>query len=142
MRTSDQALFVEYASAVLAEDAARADYLFSLMSPNLREGVSWWQSQDEVRSPFERVDGNPYVVPEYAAAQDLEDRARARFDEGVAADERSDVFELAAVFFALALFFGGIATLFTRRQATVALLTLSVVALATGGGNVIIGFTR
>lgn len=142
VRTSDQSLFVEYASASLAEDTERADYLLSLMSPNLQEAVEWWESGDEARSPFDAVPGNPYVVPEYAAASDLEARARASFVDGVAADERSDVFELAAVFFALALFFGGIGTLFTRRGAAAALLTMSVVALAVGSAVVVVGLTR
>lgn len=140
--TADQSLFVEYASATLAEDAARADFLLSVMSPSLREAVTWWQSRGEVGTPFDPVDGNPYVVTEYDAARDLEVAAQVRFDEGVAADERSDVFELAAVFCALALFFGGIATLFTKRNVAIALLTVSVVVLVIGASNVIVGLTR
>jgi len=142
VRTSDQSLFVEYAIASFAEDTDRADYLFSVMSPNLREAVRWWESTNDAGTPFDPVDSNPYLVPEYGAAADLEARARARFDEGVTFDERSDVFELAAVFFALALFVGGIATLFTMRRVTIALLMLSVVVLGTGAVTVTIGLTR
>ncbi len=112
------------------------------MSPNLREAVRWWESTDGAATPFDLVDSNPYVVPEYAASDDLQARARACFAEGVAFDERRDVFKLAAVFFALALFSGGIATLFTTRRVTIALLMLSVVVLSVGAFNVVIGLTR
>ena len=42
------------------------------------------------------------------------------------------MFDLATVFFALTLFFGGIATLFAGRHVTTSLLVLAVVALAFG----------
>lgn len=142
VRTSDQALFVEYAGATLVADSARATYLRTLMSPPLRDAVTWWESTDAAATPFDSIEGNPYVVPEYAASEDLEVRAGVRFDQGVASDKRSDIFELAAVFFALALFFGGIATLFSKRRVTNALLTLSIVVLLTGAANVALGFTR
>ena len=50
------------------------------------------------------------------------------------------MFELATVFFALTLFFGGIATLFGKRAVTTGLLTVSLVTLALGTFNLIRAF--
>lgn len=63
-----------------------------------------------------------------------------QFAEGADADDQGDVFELAAVFFALTLFFGGVATLFGKRAVTTGLLMVSVLTLALGSINLVRAF--
>lgn len=133
--SSDQSLFVEYAGANFAGEADRAEYLTTLMRPELAEAVAWWEANDEAVTPFDELEGNPYTISDFDEANALEERATMEFDEGAKADDQGDVFELAAVFFALTLFFGGVATLFGKRAVTSGLLTVSVITLALGTFN-------
>ena len=128
----DQSQFLEYADAVYADDAARADYLTTLMRPELKDAVEWWQETDEAVTPFDELEGNPYAIEDFGVAHELEDEAAVQFDQGVDADEQGDVFELAVVFFALALFFGGIATVFDRQVVVTALFGIAAGVLVFG----------
>lgn len=128
----DQAIFVEYASAQQAGNAELAEYLTTLMRPELVEAVEWWESTDEAVTPFDELEGNPYTLEDFDEAQALEETAGEQFDDGSAADEKGDKFELASVAFALTLFFAGIATLFGRRVITLALLVVGGVTLLSG----------
>ena len=130
--SSDQALFVEYANASFAGESDRAEYLLTLMRPELAEAVAWWEATDEAVTPFDDLEGNPYMIAEFDQARELEEQAQAEFDEAVDKDEQGDEFELATVFFALSLFFGGIATLLAKRAVTTGLLVVSVLSLAVG----------
>lgn len=131
----DQELFVSYATANFEGNAELADYLITLMRPELQEAVEWWETTDEAETPFDEIEGNPYTVSDFEEANALEEQAQAEFDEGAEADDNGDKYELAAVFFALTLFFGGIATLFRQRSVTAALLIVSGVTLVVGAIN-------
>lgn len=137
---SDQALFVEYANAAFAGEQDRADYIQTLMRPELSEAVDWWQATDEANTPFDELEGNPYTVEDFESAAALETEAQEQFDAGAEADDQGDVFELAAVFFALTLFFGGVATLFGKRTVTTGLLAVAGVTLALGAVNLVRAF--
>jgi len=138
--SSDQSLFVEYANANFAGETERAQYLTTLMRPELAEAVAWWEATDDAVTPFDDIEGNPYTVADFDDARTLEEQAQVQFDEGADADDQGDVFELAAVFFALTLFFGGVATLFGKRAVTTGLLTVSVLTLALGTVNLVRAF--
>jgi hypothetical protein len=131
VEAADLALFVEFAAAS-QEDEDLASYLYDLMRPEMQESVDWWAENPDAIDPFDTEAGSPYVVAEYDEASALEEQAKATFQTGAEADDNGDEFELAAVFFALTLFFGGIATLFRSRRVTVALLATAVVTLAIG----------
>lgn len=138
---ADFALFLEFAKAANAGDDELSEYVFDLMRPELQDAVAWWSSTgDEVLDPFDVEAGSPYVIEEEQIAAATEDRAQALFDEAAEANRRGDRFSLATVFFALTLFFGGIATLFERRSVTVGLLAGAVVTLAVGSGVLITAF--
>jgi len=128
----DQAIFVEYASAQQTGNAELAEYLTTLMRPELVEAVEWWQATDEAVTPFDEHEDNPYTLSDFDEAQALEETAGEQFDDGSAADEKGDKFELASVAFALTLFFAGVATLFGRRAITVALLVGGGLTLLSG----------
>ncbi|MCW2605742.1 MAG: hypothetical protein JWO60_435 [Frankiales bacterium] len=129
----DQQLFVAYATANQTEDSDLAPYLLELMRPELKEAIDWWADEkNEATTPFVEAEGNPYTVADTEEAQALEEKAGEQFDVGAAADDVGDKFELATVFFALTLFFGGVATLFSRRAVSLALLVAGVVTLLVG----------
>ena len=135
--SADQSLFVEFATARFQDEQDRADYLMTLMRPELLAAVEWWDSSEEAVTPFDEIDGNPYTVEDFATAAELEEQASVQFDEGAKADDKGDIFELATVFFALTLFFGGVATLFAKRSVTVALLGIGGLTLVIGGINLV-----
>jgi hypothetical protein len=78
-----------------------------------------WIAQDPTNNP--RADKNPFVTDEYKVSEleraaDLEAEATAKFDEGRDANQTSDNYVLATIFFAAVLFFAGIATKFTSNR--------------------------
>jgi len=128
----DQQLFVSYATALHDGNTDLADYLMTLMSPELREGIGWWKDNKEAVTPLDEADENPYQVEDFAEANDLETEAGRVFKTAVKADNKGDKFELSTVLFALTLFFGGISTVFRRPSVSHALLGISGVTLAAG----------
>ena len=128
----DQQLFVSYATAVEQGDTELADYLKTLMRPALRDGIAWWEDNDDAVTPLDESDENPYQVEDFAEAYDLENQAGREFKKAVRADNQGDKFELSTVLFALTLFFGGISTVFQRRAVSRALLGISAITLVAG----------
>ena len=127
----DQQLFVEYATAAQT-DKSLAAYLRTLMRPGLEEAMQWWETTEEAVTPFDPLEGNPYVIEQQGTAIELEQQAEAQFEAGSEADDIGDQFELATVLFAITLFFGGIATLFSRAPITAALLVIATLTIAVG----------
>jgi len=130
---SDQSLFIQYAVAAQEGQEDLTAYLTTLMRPEMQQAVEWWIATDEALTPFDEVEGNPYAVPDFEEANSLEAEADAAFQEGSDEDSKGDKFELAVVLFALALFFGGIATLFRKASVSSALLLMAGVAVTAGG---------
>jgi hypothetical protein len=137
---SDQSLFIQYAVASQEGQTDLATYLTTLMRPEMQQAVEWWIATDEALTPFDEIEGNPYSVPDFIEANDLEAEADALFQEGSDEDGKGDRFELAVVLFALALFFGGIATLFRKASVSTALLLMAAVTVCTGGLRLITAF--
>jgi len=135
---SDQQLFVDYASAGHAGNEELAEYLTTLMRPNLVKSISWWMSEDDAYTPMDALPGNPYAIADFDKALSLEEEADELFADAAAADDKGDKFELATVLFALTLFFGGIATLFRRRAVSVGLLGVSGIAAVLGVGQFLV----
>lgn len=128
----DQQLFVAYATARHEGDTELAEYLETLMRPELREGIAWWEGNEDAVTPLDETDANPYQVEDFSEAYDLEQEAGGIFATAVKADNQGDKFELSTVLFALTLFFGGISTVFHRQGVSRALLGISTVTLITG----------
>lgn len=128
----DQQLFVSYATAVEQGDTELADYLKTLMRPELREGIAWWEDNEDAVTPLDEADENPYQVEDFSEAYDLETEAGKLFKAASKADNQGDKFELSTVLFALTLFFGGISTVFHRQGVSRALLGISAITLAAG----------
>jgi hypothetical protein len=128
----DNQLFVQYVSAQHTGNADLAAYMKTLMREELVKAIDWWEATDAADTPFDDKPGNPYTIQDFDEAQSLETQAEKDFEDGKKADDQGDSYSLATVLFALALFFGGVATLLSRRIVTVALLLIAAVTVALG----------
>ncbi len=140
VQTGDQVLFVAYAQANQEENGPLQDFLSGAMRPVMQEATQWWLDTDEAVTPFDEIEGNPYVLEDLATANDLEDQAESQVDRSEAADDKATQFNLATVLLALTLFFGGVASLFRRRIVTWLLLGVSVAMLGLGSALLFANF--
>lgn len=127
-----QAIFLEYAKAVVAEDEVTAAYIKdTLMSPELAAAVEWWIEQPEdtgPASPF--VDENPnWDDSSWVAAEELDVKAQEYFDAAKKADTDGDRFDLLQVVVTLSLFLFGVASLARQQKIQVGLAALGGVIL-------------
>jgi hypothetical protein len=128
----DQAIFLEYAKALVAEDEVTSTYIQeSLMSPELAAAVQWWIEQPDDTgpdSPF--VEENPnWDDSSWATAADLDVEAQQYFDSARQADADGDEFDLLEVIVTLSLFLFGIASLVRQQKIQVGLATVGGVIL-------------
>ena len=136
-RSLEEQFYLTFAvEAATGNDTAVA-YLQATMGEQLRNAVQWWVDQPEPSplSPF--VEENPYFaeLPSQqlvVAGDDLMADASAKRVEAEAADQVSDRFGLANVFFAIVLFLAGVATLLGRAKVQIGVLVLSVAMLIGG----------
>ena len=134
--TRDQQLFSQFALESQTANEELVAYMLTLMDDNLRNAVLWWsdavQQDETLLSPFVDHPDNPYVNVDQAEATALEAQSNETYQEASDFDEEGDQYELAAVLFALTLFFAGIATLLKRIQATYVLLAVATVSSVGG----------
>jgi len=128
----DQAVFLEYAKALVAEEEVTATYIHeSLMSPELAAAVDWWLEQPEESapdSPF--VEENPnWDDISWTTAADLDVEAQQYFDSARQADADGDEFDLLEVIVTLSLFLFGIASLVRQQKIQVGLAAVGGVIL-------------
>ena len=135
----DRSLFLQYAELRITGDEATADAMrASFFSENLEETVDWYDTTgDEVTDPFDADAGSPYALEEWAEGNELSDEADRVYQEATANDDQGDEFDLATVFLALSLFFGGIATVFRRHLPQVATIGVGTAGLVIGVGAVV-----
>lgn len=136
-RSLEEQFFLQYAIQTAQGNTEAAAYLEQTMSPEMWDAVSWWVQQPDGGpvSPF--VAENPYYanLPSQVLltqGSDLMAQADAKRVEAEEANQTSDRFALANVFFAVVLFLAGIATLLSRFKVQAGILILSVVILAIG----------
>lgn len=123
----DQAIFLEYAKALVSEDEVTATYIQeSLMSPELAAAVQWWIEQPDDTgpdSPF--VEENPnWDDSSWNTAADLDVEAQQYFDSARQADADGDEFDLLEVIVTLSLFLFGVASLVRQQKIQVGLATV------------------
>ena len=123
----DQAIFLEYAKALVAEDEVTATYIQeSLMSPELAAAVEWWIEQPDDTgpdSPF--VEENPnWDDSSWNTAADLDVEAQQYFDSARQADADGDEFDLLEVIVTLSLLLFGVASLVRQQKIQVGLATV------------------
>jgi hypothetical protein len=137
----DQSLFVAYASAIQQDDGDLADYLTTLMRPEMQAAVEWWGASDEAVTPFDELEDNPYELSDLDEANALETTAAQQLEDSETSDDKAAKFDLATVLLALTLFFAGVATLFSRSFVTRILLLVGGVTLVVGTGVFVQGVT-
>jgi hypothetical protein len=128
----DQALFLEYAKALVAEEEVTATYIHeTLMSTELAAAVDWWLEQPEETapdSPF--VEENPnWDDTSWTTAEELDVEAQQFFDTARDADSEGDEFDLLEVIVTLSLFLFGIASLVRQQKIQVGLATVGGIIL-------------
>lgn len=132
-QATDERLFLEWTKAVNTDDTDLAEYIrTSLMREELQAAVAWWaEAPDDVVTPF--VEENPaWTNPYWDEAATVKAASEERFEAASAANEASDTLQLATVFFAVTLFFGGVANVFHNRRLQVVVLSVAGVALLVG----------
>jgi hypothetical protein len=124
----DQALFLEYAKAARQGDAQLTVYILeTLMSPELKAGVKWWENTGPALTPFE--EGSPYSLETLDRYQALEVRSEDEFDAAYAADVQTDRYDFVTVTLTSSLFFFGLAGVVRRRTIQLAFTGMGGVLL-------------
>ena len=128
----DQALFLEFAKALQADDLELAGYLQqALMRQELSDAIDWWVEQPEANqpdSPFVE-ENTAYTIAAYDVAAELDDQAEEEFARGSAYNEKGDKYGLVTTIVALALFLLGVAAVFKRFVIRVVLAGGALVVL-------------
>ena len=130
--TTDQAIYLEFVKSDVGGDHDVAKYFrTTLFSPELEEGVKWVEEggKDAV-SPFQ--DESPYVRPEYAKADKLRAKSRAKFSEARVHDEDGDKYVLATVILSISLFLLGIAGVNRQYRVQLALTLFASLVMIAG----------
>jgi len=132
----DVDLFVEYAVAFSQGDqrlqrAIETRFFRDEFLPAFRA----WLKQRPLQNP--NADKNPFETEQYRVsdleeADRLEQRADAKFEQGKEANQNSDDYVLATIFFATVLFFAGIASKFHADRVMAFLLAFGSLAFLGG----------
>ncbi len=130
----DSQTWLEWVSAVDANQTAKAGFLRDRFSPSLNPAQAEWLSGvtlDAQGVPTTIPEGTPlnlasYVVPEQVAADESAAGAEQLLADADTYAERSTQFVLLAVLFSLVLFFASVATKFAipKVQAMLAIVSL------------------
>jgi hypothetical protein len=130
----DQAVFLQY--QLLVEEGKNdlaAVVRDNLFSEELEKATAAWEdlpdSDDGPRTPLETDD---YVIEAADQGEELTKAADQKFEDAQKADNTGDNYDLATVYFAVALFFAGIAALFRVRGVQIAMLAGAVLLLVPG----------
>lgn len=138
--TLDSQMWLSWLAAVGNGNEERAKFFRERFSPTLATAQKDWLDQvprDPDGLPIEVPPGTPldqpsYIVPEKAQADELAAKAEENLGIADQASGNSTAYVLLAVFFALALFFGSIATKFSSPRVQVFLILASILVLLIG----------
>jgi hypothetical protein len=137
-RLGDLSVFENFVDATLDGDTELADFYRQRFRDEFEPAFAAWIALD----PFTNPDAppSPLAMPEYRLAddqeaQDLNARAEAKFKEGEDANNYSDTYTAATLFFAAALFFAAISERFSYVRARASLLGMAAIGLV--GGTVL-----
>lgn len=131
----DQNLFLRYVEARNADDADFAEELRSRhFTENLTAAVDWWESKpdtDEVlRTPFD--EDSPYVDLHAGDIRSQNQAGDQAFERAERADNRGDLFDIAAAVLSVTLFTAGIASLLRSSSARRLTLAIAIAAMCVG----------
>ena len=134
--TIDAALFTQYAVA-FTEGNERLQQILKdrFFREEFLPAFNAWAKQRPLKNPDSAK--NPFALDEYRVAQledaeDLEAEATAKFEEGAEANQTSDNYVLATIFFAAVLFFAGLATKFRTDRIAMGALAFGTMVFLGG----------
>ena len=137
-RLGDLSVFENFVDATLDGDTELANFYRQRFRDEFEPAFASWIALD----PFTNPDAppSPLAMPDYRLsddqqAKDLTDRAEAKFKEGEDANNYSDTYTAATLFFAAALFFAAISERFSYVRARASLLGMAGIGLV--GGTVL-----
>jgi hypothetical protein len=139
-RLGDLSVFENFIDATLDGDTKLANFYRQRFRDEFEPAYDAWTALDPLTSP--EAPPSPLAMPEYQLADDQEAarltaRAEAKFSEGQDANNFSDTYTAATLFFAAALFFAAISERFSYMRARASLLGLAVAGLI-GGATVML----
>jgi hypothetical protein len=98
-----------------------------------------WIEADPINNPDveENPFKNPFALDSYEPqrlvdSEELEEQASAKFDEGKDANQSSDDYVLATIFFASVLFFAGLSSKFTSNRVAILGLSFATIVFIAG----------
>lgn len=134
--TIDAGLFTEFAvAASTGNRQLRVALERHFFRDEFKPAFDAWLKLEPLKD--ERVPDAPFAMPQYRLAdleesERLEARAERLFEEGRDANQTSDDYVLATIFFAAVLFFGGLSVKFRSRRLIVATLVFGTLMFAGG----------
>ena len=129
---SDNQLFLTLVEAEQRGDADLAAFIENdVMDENLQAAVAYWRESDAA-TPFDDSEDNPYVIDAFDEADRLQAESDAQIAAAADAGDKGDAYDLAGVLLAVALFIGGIGTLFRKPVLSWWLMGVGTLALVAG----------
>jgi hypothetical protein len=134
-RLGDLSVFENFVDATLDGDTELADFYRQRFRDEFEPAYEAWIALDPFTNPV--APPSPLAMPAYRLAddqeaKDLNARAEAKFKEGEDANNYSDTYTAATLFFAAALFFAAISERFSYVRARASLLGMAVLGLIGG----------
>jgi hypothetical protein len=134
-RLADLSVFENFIDASLTGDTELAEFYRTRFSDVLEPAYEAWVAMDPQTNPD--APASPLAMAEYQQAQEqkaseLTKQAETKFADGEAANNYSDVYTAATLFFASALFFAAISERFDYRRARIGLLAFACISLVVG----------
>jgi hypothetical protein len=132
----DAGLFTEYAVAFSNRDRfLQRVFEKRFFRDEFKPAFRAWVRQHPLKNP--KADNTPFETDEYrpaalVRASELDAEADAKFTAGTEANQNSDDYVLATIFFASVLFFAGVASKFQSDRVMAFLLAFGSVAFVAG----------
>jgi hypothetical protein len=137
----DMSLYMKWLDAAYDEE----EFVMTFYEERFREEFtpafeSWLDSNplDNPDAPPSPFDMEAYQLAKIGEAIELEEKASALFEEGMAANQQSDDYILNGVILASVLFFAGVSTRFRNIRSQIITIVFATVMLAYGLYNIII----
>ena len=129
---ADKQLFLQFNLAAVEDPDLAAELRELYFGPELEAATQVWQELPDEETPPTPLDLEEYDVQSFDDYEAASAEADAKFEEGATADAAGDEFELANVYFAVALFMAGVAALFRRHPVRYFALGLSILGMIPG----------
>jgi hypothetical protein len=139
--TIDAGLFTQFAAAFTEDNKQLQNAIEGFFREEFRPAFEEWIALDPLKNPD--APPTPFQLDSYVEAQsnlieadELEEEATAKFEAGREANQTSDNYVLATIFFAAVLFFSGIATKFTSDRIVAGTLAVGTTVFIGGVARV------